>query len=467
MARVIFLQQLAEEWLGVMYISSMLKSKGHSCDIYVEPLEREDIVKKAILEKPDIIAFSCLTSDYYWALNKSAVIRQHSKAIIIFGGTHVTLNPDIVISNPQLDIICQGEGEYPMIELANAIDKRQDYSKIKNLWIKINGTVVKNDLRNLIEELDSLPFPDRKLYAKYPFFKKRGKRPLHLSRGCPYNCPYCHNSRKKVIFKGKGKYVRWRNKESILKEIEDIKKHGFIKVLHFVDDSFGTNPQWLEDFIKSLSKMKGKKLTIQASMRADMVTEDLCEVFKEYGVQHLRMRFAIESGDENYRQKILKKSISNQTFKKVTNIFNKYKIEFITYNMIGLPGETITQALLTLKLNIQLKPVFAICFMFQPFPGTELADYALEKGFITQQVLNKIGTPGFEAMYHSKSPLKQKDIEKIENLHKIFSFVAKHPLFLPFARFIIKYRILFPALSAFYNFYIRKFSFQRRLRDKY
>ena len=174
MAKIVFLQQLPEEWLGVMYLSSMLKSHGHQCDIYVERLERNDFIQKALSEAPDLVAFSCLTCDYPWALKKAEAIKKESTSLVIMGGTHITLNPDEVISSPDVDIICLGEGEHPMAELADAVEAREDYSHIKNLWMNKDGRVVRNEIRNLTEELDALPHPDRGLYAKYPFFGTGG-----------------------------------------------------------------------------------------------------------------------------------------------------------------------------------------------------------------------------------------------------------------------------------------------------
>lgn len=467
MAKIVFLQQLAEEWLGVMYISSMLKSHGHKCDVYVEPLESGDMVGKVLSESPDVVAFSCLASDYHWAIMKAETIKKHSRALIVFGGTHVTLNPDKTIINQNVDIVCQGEGEYPMLELADAIDRGEDFSKIRNLWVKKNGDIVRNEIRNLIEDLDALPYPDRALYAKYSFFKKRGKRPLHLGRGCPYECSYCHNSSKKTLFKNKGKYVRWRNMDSVLAEIDEIRKRSFIKVLHFIDDGFGINHGWLKNFLERLSNSDGKRLVLQANMRADMVREDICEAFRKYGSHLLRIRIAVECGDENYRCKILGKGISNKDLLRAANLFHKYKINFITYNMVGLPGETIDQALETLRLNLQLRPSLAICFIYQPYPGTVLSQYALKNGFLTHQMVQKMGSPGYEGFFHSKSILIQNDIKKIENLHKIFSTIMKHSYLLPFVKPIVNSRILSPFLLLVYKAFIRKTVIQRQLKDKY
>ena len=467
MATIVFLQHLAEEWLGVMYLSAVLKARGHACEILVEPFEREPLADKALQMCPDIIAFSCLTSDYHWALEKIRSLKPRSRALMVMGGTHITLNPEEAIAETEVDVICRGEGEYPLLELAEALDVDRDYSSIRNLWVKKDGRIIRNEIRNLVEDLDSLPFPDRALYAKYPFFRKRGKRPVHLSRGCPYSCSFCHNVSKKAIYRSKGKYVRWRSKTSVLAEIEDLRAKCYVRVVHFIDDSFGVDGPWLIDFLESLSHLEGKQPTLQASLRADMVTEELCRAFRNYGVGKFRMRFAVETGDEQFRRQVLKKDISNVTLLNAARLFNRYKVEFATYNIVGLPGESLEQALDTLRLNLLLKPSFAICFIYQPFPGTELAEYAVRNGYLSGSALQELGKADHAGFYHTRSPLKQDDMEKIGRLYLIFSVIVKFPFLFPLVRPAVGLQVLSPLLSLISKLYLRKFVFLRKLRDKY
>jgi radical SAM superfamily enzyme YgiQ (UPF0313 family) len=467
MAKVVFLQQLAEEWLGVMYISAVLKANGHECDIFVEAFEKDDITEKARTASADIVAFSCLTSDYFWAIEKARTLKKGARVLTVLGGTHVTLNPEEAIRESAVDIICRGEGEYPLVELAEAVDSGKDYRRIENLWVKKNGEITKNAIRDLISDLDTLPFPDREIYGKYAFFRKRGKRPIHLSRGCPYSCSFCHNESKRAIYRDKGRYVRWRNLEGVLAEIEDIRKRSFIKVLHIIDDSFGMNETWLTEFLQRLSLQGEDQLVIQASLRADTVTESLCDVFREYGTSRLRLRFAVECGNEDFRRRILKKDISNAALVQAAVLFHRNKIRFVTYSILGLPGETLELALETLRLNMRLKPTYAICFIFQPFPGTPLADYALQEGFLTPESLQSLGTSAHAGFYHTTNPLKQKDIEKIENLHGVFSLVTRFPFLYPVIRPLVALQPLAPLFSFIYKAHLRLFVYKRHLRDKY
>jgi len=364
-------------------------------------------------------------------------------------------------------LICIGEGEYPLAELADALSRGGDIAGIPNIWAKLAGRVVRNETRNLIEDLDCLPFPDRRLYEKYPFFAERGKRPIHFGRGCPYDCTYCHNASKKRLFEGKGRFVRWRSQENILAEIRGLVEERYIKVLHVIDDSFGVNREWLREFLPKLAAATKIRLAVQANMRADIVTEDLCRAFQEYGHRYLRLRIAVETGNQDYRKNILKKNITNASLFKAAGLFRKNKIRFITYNMIGLPGETLPLALETLRLNMRLKPALAIGFIFQPYLGTELASYAQEKGFLSAETARLLGTKEFSGFYHSRSPLHQKDIRKIENLHKVFSLIAKYPVLYPLFRWMIPFRVFSLPLLIVYKAHVRFLLWRRFAQDRY
>jgi radical SAM superfamily enzyme YgiQ (UPF0313 family) len=198
-----------------------------------------------------------------------------------------------------------------------------------------------------------------------------------------------------------------------------------------------------------------------------MITESLCEVLKDYGVGLLRLRIAVECGDEDYRKAILKKNIDNDTLIRAADLLRRHGINFITYNMVGLPGEKLGQALETLRLNLLLKPKFALCFIYQPFPGTDLSEYALRKKFLPESNLQRLGMPDFSGYYHSKSPMNQKDIREIENLHKLFSFTVRHPFFLPLVKRAVRFKRMAAGIELFYKVYMRVFLLRRKLRDKY
>ena len=385
----------------------------------------------------------------------------------MFGGTHVTLNPELAIAEKDIDVVCRGEGEGAIVELADAVAARRPLCGIANLWIKSDGGIERNDVRPLIADLDALPFPDRALYARYRFSRRWGNRPINTSRGCPYSCSYCHNTSKQSLYAGKGPAVRWRAADRVLEEIAEMRASRFVSFIHFIDDGFGIDRRWLLDFLPRLAALGGAPLPFYANMRADMVSEELCAELARYGRRRLRLRIAVECGDEDYRQKILNKRLSNADLLRAAGLFHKFRIPFATYNMFALPGETLAQAEETVRLNARLRPANPISFIYKPYPGTRLADYALSIGVISQALLDSLGTAGNEAYFHSSSPLRQPDIRKIENLQRIFPFAVKFPLLLPLALRVARSESMAPVLRLLAQLWNRLNLLQRRLIDKH
>jgi len=467
MANIVFLQKQTEELLGPMYLSAMLKSHGHHCEIYVEPLEKSCIVEKALSSpnSPDIIAFSCLSTDFHWALRKAEMVKKASDVLTLLGGTQITLNPEAAIRNPHVDVLCRGEGEHPILELAEAVDAKGDFSHIPNLWVKNSKAILRNDLRDLIEDLDGLPFPDRSLYRKYPRFDTYACRPIHIGRGCPFNCSYCHNEAKRHIFSGKGTYVRCRSVDNVIDEIEHLKNTCQPRVLHFVDDSFGSDRRWTADFLEKLREQKGRKPILYANTRADLVNETLCQAFTRYGSHLFRIRIALECADPHVRQSLLNKKLSNKDLYRCADLFHRHKIPFVTYNMVGLPGEGPEKDLDTLKMNIQIKPTSALCFVFQPFLGTQLAEHVINKGYASREEIEESGKGDYQGYYDSRSLLHQPGIRQSENIHRIFSLAVCCPCLYPLLSRATAFEKLSFLFDRLYGLFRRAFLWRRKRTD--
>jgi radical SAM superfamily enzyme YgiQ (UPF0313 family) len=194
---------MAFEYLGVMYISSILKKHGHMVEMFIVTNNEEKAIEEIISLEPDLVGFPCMTGVHRWALSFAGKLKKRTPCRVIFGGAHPTYFPD-VINEPEIDIVCRSEGEYPTLEIANKIDKGLDFSDTMNCWFKSNGKIIKNELRPLIQNLDELPFPDRELYIKkYPYLK-RSQRVFIGGRGCPFDCAFCFNHALTKLYKNKG-----------------------------------------------------------------------------------------------------------------------------------------------------------------------------------------------------------------------------------------------------------------------
>jgi anaerobic magnesium-protoporphyrin IX monomethyl ester cyclase len=431
MARILFLQSIEYEFLGPMYLSSMVKKYGHDCRLAVG--ETIDKFTPAIEQfKPDIIGFSIMSGSHLWAINMARQIKVRYDTLNIFGGPHATFFPEM-IEEEGIDLIVRGEGEETLLDVMNCIDTKSPMDAIPNLCIKKkDGTIIRNPLRNLNENLDDYPFPDRQLYDCLKGKIDQSVRCVITSRGCPYHCNFCFQDSLRQLYKGKGKYIRIRKSEKIIEECKSITEHLSTRAIYFRDDVFGVDKKWFYDFLKTYKKEIG--LEFMCLVRADVVAADekYASSLAEAGC---RMVFwGIESGDERMRNLVLNKQLTDEKIIKAAEYLHKAKIKFLTFNIIGLPGETLDEALSTAKLNIAIKTNYPWCSLYFPLPGTRLTDYAAANGYFDPDYHKEI----YNKTFYSGSAIRSPDIQTLENLQRFFQTAVLWPWTFPMIKRLIR-----------------------------
>ena len=447
MAHIVLLQRNWFDLHGLMYISGLLKHHGHKSQLFIEPAERNllDLLKKL---SPDFVGFSIISDERLRAWEWATKVKRTLKATTIFGGVDPTICPDI-IEHPSVDIVCRGEGELPLLELLDTFDQTGEISTdIENLWFKKNGSVIKNPVRPLIEDLDTLPMVDREIYYKrYRFLKNYPTKRFMVGRGCPFNCAYCCNRELKRIYRGKGKYVRRHSVDRVLGEINKVKENYGVRTIDFIDDDFISDKVWLHSFLEGYRKEI--KLPFSCLVRIDLVDEETAALLKDSGCT--TVSFGIESGNENLRNSILKKQLSDKSIMDGGLLLKKYGLKLNTYNMLNIPGETLKDGFQTVNLNIKVATDFPWCSIFQPFPGTE---------FWENLVVNKSSersTNFLESLnFYSSSPIQQVDSTPLINLEKLFFYAVKFPSLQP----IIRRLVYFPPNKIFQYLFLIAFAYR-------
>lgn len=416
------------EPIGIMTLSSVLKSHGHQCELIDIKLERK--FDKAIENfKPDIIAYSVTSNrwKYYQKLNQD--LKTKHSFFAIFGGPHATFFPEFINENG-IDAICRGEGEYAILELADALENNKDFTQIKNLWVKQGKLIIKNDIRDLIHDLDSIPFPDRELINKYKHYQKRSRIRIITSRGCPYNCSYCFNNQYKDLSATAGKFVRHRSPENVIEELEGLIKLYNPRNLEFHDDIFILDKKWLKEFT-ALKIKKNINIPYEVNVRVNLVTPEIVTLLKNSGCYSVQ--FGIETGNIEHRRQILNRDMSNETIINAAKLFKAKGILINAFNMVGIPKETINDTISTLKLNSEAGVTYAMNTIYQPFPGTLLSKIAVDMGLYSGDVGE------FDKNYlYGKSIIKSVDRKRIERMHYLFAFGVKLPLIIPLLLFLTK-----------------------------
>ncbi len=427
--KFLFIQKNSFPAAGPMIISALLKKYGFEVDLLLAG-EEKNLMRSVRAVVPDVVGISCFTGEHEWTLKLGrAIKRRWPNVLVMLGGPHPTYYPDI-INEPGVDIIARGETEYAILELMQKLRDKESIDEIKNLWIKKDGEIIRNEMDCLPADLDDLPLPDREIYYKYKFLRRVSVKQFLSGRGCPFQCTFCANNILKKIYRGKGQFLRRRSPEGVVEEILDVRDRYGLKTVSFTDDVFITNLGWLEKFLPLYKEKVG--LPFMCNVTANLITEEIAKMLKDnccYGVS-----MGIESGDEEIRHSVLGKFISNEQIIKAAEIVKKHKLLLKTYNILCLPEETIEKALGTLELNAKIKSDFTACSLLQPFPDYDITEYAKKKGFLPED----FGIKDVRGGIYRYSPIKLPQKEQFANLQKLFFIGVKLPWTIPIIKKLIK-----------------------------
>ncbi|KAF0135278.1 MAG: radical SAM protein [Candidatus Saganbacteria bacterium] len=359
------------EPFGPMMLSAIVKQKGHQTTLGV--LQQENVEAKIDSWKPDMIAYSMMSVDMADMKKFNDNLRMRKKVFTLLGGPHATLDRSC-IDDPNIDAICVGEGDKAILEVVNNLEKGKSLEGIPNIMVSSDS---KLELMDFIEDLDALPFMDRDLVYQYPEMAKFGIKGIWASRGCPYPCPYCFNNRFNALYKGKGKIVRRRSVDSIIRETKELVKNYRVAFVRMQDDVFVHKvDDWLKEFAKRWAEEI--KIPFYCLLRSETISDEMAYYLKKAGCFSICM--SIEAGDDMLRNRMLRRRISKEKLEEAFKIFKKHKINVYANTMLALPFSTLDQDIASVDFAIKVQPDMPNFSIFMPYPGTDLGDYCKQAG---------------------------------------------------------------------------------------
>lgn len=362
-------------------------------DRYYSGLSDEEIVDRISRINPEAVCMSItFTINSINALNILKEIKKRlPKLITVVGGAHVTVRPEETLRNPCVDFVVLGEGEKTVGELFDCISRNGDLGAVKGIGFKDNGAQRITPARELIRNLDDLPFPALNLMPMEKYFQaydqKRSQRKAYIynkrwttvitSRGCPMNCIFCS------VHLTMGKMFRPRSPENVVAEMErDYQQFG-IRHFNLEDDNMTWNTERFER-ICDLIVEKNLKISWSApnGIRADRINEELVRKMKLSGCR--RVFVAPESGSQRVLNEVIDKRMKLQDIENAVEIFAKNGIEVDLSFVIGLPGETKEEIWESINFAKKLRQKGASVAGFNiatPLYGTRLYEEVVKKGY--------------------------------------------------------------------------------------
>ncbi|MBS3108251.1 radical SAM protein [Candidatus Woesearchaeota archaeon] len=396
-------------------LSAILKANGHETSLldFTFNLSHENALAQLKEFNPDILCMSARSTEFLQSVKFAEFLRKNNTEIPIFvGGSHPTIDPEDAISHKCFDGICIGEGEHALLELVEKIEKGHDYINVKNFWFNKGNKVIKNPVRPLIENLDDLPMFDYDIFDMKKYLKARnGQFDYIATRGCPFQCTFCINPTMQNLYKG-SKFVRYLSIDRIIKDLKILSARYNIREIIFFDETFNMNIRRLKEFSEKYPKEIN--IPFECDARADLCNEEVMQLLKKSNCN--RINLAIESGDPEMRNKLLKKNISDQQIINAFHLAKKYGINTMSLNMIGLPLETKEQIKKTIELNKKAMPDSLQVSIFNPFPGSELYEFCKKKNLLRKK--------DYSISYYTGTSLYNPNIteEEMLNIRERFAY---------------------------------------------
>ncbi|MFA5144968.1 MAG: radical SAM protein [Candidatus Omnitrophota bacterium] len=358
--------------LGLGYISSVLKQRGHNvfgADLsFYHPGEILDLIKK---ENINLVGISAMSYNFSNAVHICKNIKSRYAVPIVVGGPHATIFKERLLRNygGYFDYLVAGEGEWAFAELTDCLQKGVPPAHVDGLSYISNGEIFINKKRKEEPDINNFPFPDRNIFPIYKYRGMFAREKLYTqiitSRGCDHRCNYCPES---ALSNG------WRGRliENVIAEIESIVASFGIKEFHIEDANFlGGGAKRIEELCKRIIALK---LNIKWQCPNGIPAMD----FKDDSILGLMAEagcYSISLGIESLEEGILNsmgRLYNFNSVKKIVKSAHKAGIEVTGYFMIGFPGQSLKSIKNDASLSRRLGFDFLHYSIFQLIPGSSL-----------------------------------------------------------------------------------------------
>lgn len=372
-------------------------------------MSREAFLKEAAAFNPDLVVMETSTPSI---VNDSALAQEMKKVKdvpVAFTGSHVSALPERTLRETPADFAAIGEYDHTLRELAETLEGKGDLSRVNGIAYKDKGQIRVNPRRELIKNLDEIPWPLREQLPNERYSDTLMTSPLTFivsARGCPYQCTYC--SWPSTMF---GHPLRERDPMNVVDEIEFCVKKYRLKSFKIFDDTFTANKPRVKAICNELIKRKVVTPWI-CNARVDNLDEETMRLMKKAGCYLFKL--GLESGNQDILDWV-KKGTKIQQIRDFVKTAKKVGISTFGSFMIGYPMETEETIRQTFELAKSVEPDMVQFVILQPLPGTELWGWMERNQMIPKDVKwdNYITKEGYVDLVFKHPKFSQDELREI------------------------------------------------------
>ena len=316
--------------------------------------------------KPDVVGISSLFTPYYWeALEVAARVKKRLNATVVMGGSHASAVPESLLASPHVNFVIRGEGERAFVEFLRYLKGEKSLDQVPNLSYRKDGACFSNPLGEN-SPIDQLPFPDLSDFCLSNY--TLAKKPMTFmitSRSCPHKCSFCS------VHTTFGTDYRRRSLENVLQEIELRYRQGY-RVIDFEDDNLTYYKNTFKELCRRLiERFPNRELEFVAMNGISYLSldDELLELMRRAGFTHLNL--ALVSSDKTVRE-TTKRPHTLEAYLKVVHKAHALGFQIVSYQILGLPNETLDSMIQTLAFNARL-PVLLGASPYYQTPNAPIA----------------------------------------------------------------------------------------------
>lgn len=428
------------EHLGIEALSAWVRKAGHEPALVYEArpfssgtgtdsrfLARlldpkpEETAARVVATRPDVVAFTSYSVTHRWAIDVARAVKRIREVPIVFGGQHVSAAPERAIREWSIDAIVEGEGEGALIDLVECAERnRFGRTDVANCTFKGEGGPIRNPVRPLIADLDSLPWADKQgFYDAVPGFE----RELYVvsRRGCPFRCSFCEYSTFPRQYPGE-KPVRRRSVEHLIAELAHWKARGRVRKVFFWDAIFTLDPKWMAQFATAYRREIG--IPFECYTHPQTMSREMARWLAEAGC--MMVRVGVQSVNSDTLAAVDRKG-DREKVTQTLAFLSEFDVPYSVDHIIGLPGEGASDQLDALRFYAQVQPKRIVTHWMTYFPGTTALDHARQRGILDEADVDRILDGDVGPGYMFGGNKEYRDHRELQHLSGVFDLLPLLP----------------------------------------